>query len=46
MHIFKWFLSYTYIRIWKLKIDAVTLVECYVYFRVIDLVESYFIMSL
>ena len=35
MHVFKW-----------LKIDAVILVECYIYFRIIDLVESYFIMSL
>ena len=30
----------------QLQIDAVILVECYVYFRVIDLVESYLIMSL
>ena len=30
----------------ELKIDALILAECYVYSRMIDLVESYFIMSL
>ena len=35
-----------FIRKSQLKIDAVILVECYVYFRLIDLVESNFIVSL
>ena len=41
MLIFKWFYSYSYIRRWYLKIDAIILVETYIYVRVIGLVESY-----
>ena len=41
MHIFRSFYSYSYIRRYYLRIDAVILAESYTYFRVVDLVKSY-----